>query len=171
MVKLVIEMKRNTETGLVVMNGNWKKEIEEKFEGAYSDYGDDDFLDTIWDMSLTAFDIPREVQVVVDNKDNLYISVGTPGLVWFDEPPVGMSVPLKCWIHTHPFGSAYFSGTDWKTIKTWEPLLNEAVVLGDEEAMSWVKGIDHVVHFKKLELPSWDTTTQTKIDDWFGEEE
>ena len=73
---------------------------------------DDNFLDTIWEMSLTAFDIPREVQVVVDGKMNIHISAGDPGFVWFKEPPMGMTLPIECWIHTHPFGKAYFSGTD-----------------------------------------------------------
>ena len=77
-------------------------------------------LDTIWEMSLTAFDIPREVQVVVDGKMNLHISAGDPGFVWFKEPPMGMTLPIKCWIHTHPFGRAYFSGTDWNTVNIWQ---------------------------------------------------
>ena len=70
------------------------------------------FHKAIWDMSLTAFDKPREVQVVIDGNDNLFISVGTPGFVSFggqNEQTHGMKFPLKEWIHTHPFGRAYFS--------------------------------------------------------------
>ena len=38
----------------------------------------------------------------------------------------------KCWIHTHPFGAPYFSGTDINSVSSWEPLLKEAYVLGGE---------------------------------------
>ena len=91
------------------------------------------FLTVIWNMSVTAFDQPREVQVIVDGDDKLFISFGTPGYVDFPEEPTGMKLPLKCWIHTHPFGDAYFSGTDWKTIDTWKTLMQSAIVLGDNE--------------------------------------
>tara|TARA_R100000458_G_C8265031_1_gene240180 strand:- start:535 stop:1047 length:513 start_codon:yes stop_codon:yes gene_type:complete len=95
------------------------------------------FLSTIWKMSMEAFDIPREVQVVVDNQNKLFINVGTPSFVSFDgadeEELEGMKIPFKCWIHTHPFGEAYFSRTDWDTINTWKPLLSNAIVLGDNE--------------------------------------
>ena len=47
-----------------------------------------------------------------------------------------MKLPLKDWIHTHPFGNAYFSGTDLKTISMWERYLDKATVLGDNEEMS-----------------------------------
>ena len=96
-------------------------------------YVENTFLSEIWSMSTTAFDMPREIQVVIDSNNKLFISVGTPGYVWFDELPVGMSLPIKCWIHTHPFGKAYFSQTDWTTIKTWEPVMETAIVLGDNQ--------------------------------------
>ena len=67
---------------------------------------------------------------VIDAKDNLHISSGTAGYVDFKVDPVGMKLPIKCWIHTHPFGSAYFSGTDIRTVSIWEPLMHNAVVLG-----------------------------------------
>jgi len=47
-----------------------------------------------------------------------------------------MKLPLKDWIHTHPFGNAYFSGTDLKTISMWERYLDKATVLGNNEEMS-----------------------------------
>ena len=156
---------------LIVINGNWKEEIEMMWD---EDNGyntrDDNFLDMIWEMSLTAFDIPREVQVVVDNNNKLYISVGTPGFVWFETPPLGLKLPLKCWIHAHPFGKAYFSGTDWRTIRTWEPVLNEAIVLGGSEWMIWFKGDEHTCFYQKVEIPDFDNY-QTLIKDWNGEEE
>ena len=57
---------------------NWKEQIREAY------YQKEDwniwFHDKIWEMSLTAFDIAREVQVIIDSNDKLFISVGTPAL-------------------------------------------------------------------------------------------
>jgi len=112
-------------------------------------------LTVIWDMSQTAFDVPREIQVVIDDNDKLFISVGTPGYVDFKIDPVGMKLPIKTWIHTHPFGKAYFSGTDWTTIRTWKPVMNSAIVLGDNEYWAYdiTKEIVKTVRFAKLEIP------------------
>ena len=83
------------------------------------------------------------MQVIVDDKDDLYISSGSASFVSFegheDELVNGapMRIPIKCWIHTHPFGSAYFSGTDWKTIKTWKPILKSAIVIGDNQYLAY----------------------------------
>ena len=74
-----------------------------------------------------------EVQVVIDSNDKLHISTGSSGYVDFRTNPVGIKLPIKCWIHTHPFGSAYFSGTDWTTVNTWQPLMHTAYVLGASE--------------------------------------
>jgi len=93
------------------------------------------WLTIIWKMSLEAFEIGREIQVVVDSHYNLFINVGSPGFVDFtsESQVEGMKLPIKCWIHTHPFGNAYFSHTDWKTLDTWEPMMDNAIVLGDNQ--------------------------------------
>jgi len=93
------------------------------------------FHDRIWEMSLTAFDKPREVQVVIDGNNQLFISVGSPGFVTFggQDETAGMRFPLKEWIHTHPFGQAYFSGTDLRTISMYERFLDSATVIGQGE--------------------------------------
>ena len=89
------------------------------------------FLSEIWKASTEI--LPKlEVQVVIDNNDRLHISSGTAGYVDFQVDPVGMKLPIKCWIHTHPFGSAYFSGTDISTVSIWEPMMKSAIVLGGE---------------------------------------
>ena len=90
------------------------------------------FLDIIW---ATTHDLcnGNEIQVVIDSNDNLYCSEGNPGLVWFnqdDKSIFGMKLPIKAWIHTHPFGRAFFSGTDWRTINTWRPMMEYAIVVG-----------------------------------------
>jgi len=92
--------------------------------------------EAVWEVS-TGLLGGNEVQVVIDGNDNLYWSVGNPGYVDFPAPPIGMKLPIKCWIHTHPFGSAYFSSTDWKTINTWRPYLQRAEVLGDNQVGVW----------------------------------
>ena len=70
------------------------------------------------------------MQVVIDSNDAIHISSGSAGYVDFAIDPVGMKLPIKCWIHTHPFGRAYFSGTDISTVSVWEPLMETAYVLG-----------------------------------------
>lgn len=135
----------------VVLDGEWKEKIQSAFDYHDADYKNEVFHNNIWDASLNAFDIPREVQVVIDANDSLYITHGNPGLVWFSgDEHIGMKLPLKCWIHTHPFGRAYFSGTDWRTINTWRPLLPEAIVLGGDEKMTWFRSGEYTV-FEKVE--------------------
>ena len=83
------------------------------------------------------------MQVVIDGKNNCYVSTGSSGYVEFGmKPPIGMTLPIKCWIHTHPFGSAYFSGVDIRTVSNWQPLMKEAFVLGGWE-------YDHYGHWQQ----------------------
>lgn len=90
-------------------------------------------LSVIWEMSTKAFDIPREISVIVDKTGQVYIDVGTPGYVKFNFEPKGMKLPIVCWIHTHPMGNAYFSSTDWKTLDSWKTVMKSAIVLGNNE--------------------------------------
>tara|TARA_R110000744_G_scaffold113275_3_gene212274 strand:+ start:549 stop:1160 length:612 start_codon:yes stop_codon:yes gene_type:complete len=96
----------------------------------------DDFLSEIWEAS-TGILSGLEVQVVIDSSDRLHISSGTAGYVDFKINPVGMKLPIKCWIHTHPFGQAYWSGIDWRTINTWRPMMKKAIVLGNNQRGIW----------------------------------
>jgi hypothetical protein len=91
------------------------------------------FFNAIWHASTEI--LPAlEVQVVIDGENNCYVTTGSSGYVEFGmKPPVGMKLPIKCWIHTHPFGSAYFSGTDISTVSIWERRMEEAFVLGGSE--------------------------------------
>ena len=143
---------------MIVLNGNWKEEIIQAFEdgvalkgifqkpNATAVYRRHTFLEKIWEISLTAFDSPREVQVVIDNNNRLFISFGTFSFVEFSEDPVGMKLPVKCWIHTHPFGKAYFSGTDLSTINTWKTRMLSAIVLGDNEHQTWFRNVNYMEH-------------------------
>lgn len=99
----------------------------------FGDFEDRGFWGDIWFASTKILD-GLEVQVVIDSNDKAFISTGTPGYVDFlriDPTEMeGMKLPIKCWIHTHPFGAAYFSATDWRTVNTWRPLMKKAFVLG-----------------------------------------
>mgnify|MGYP003660063005 FL=1 len=158
----------------LIKNEHWENEIWGMWEEIDKQYDNINFLDVIWEMSLTAFDKPREIQVVVDNNNMLFMNFGTPGFVDFmgkedalvNELAKPLTLPIKCWIHTHPFGSAYFSHTDWTTIRTWMPLMNSAIVLGDNERMLWEKGNEtHTIFFKNYDIPQLNSA-QLTLDDF-----
>tara|TARA_R100001015_G_C4628252_1_gene188318 strand:+ start:1463 stop:2044 length:582 start_codon:yes stop_codon:yes gene_type:complete len=132
-----------------------------KFEGAVMH--DLNFHAAIWKASTET--LPNlEVQVVIDNNNNCFVSTGSPGYVDFFQPPVGMTLPIRCWIHTHPFGAAYFSGTDIRTVSIWEPNMECAYVLGDNQYGFW----ENQFNPKQLEI-FLDNEVQ-KTQTW-GEEE
>jgi len=139
------------------------------------------FHQRIWDMSMTAFDKPREVQVLIDANDNTYISVGSPGFVSFDgqdEQLYGkdkpkMKFPLKEWIHTHPFGQAYFSGTDQTTIRMYERFLDSATVIGNGEKLTiyFRADEDRVQHYQEFSQFIWVGEQKECCSNCKGEEE
>ena len=131
----------------IVHIDEWKEQIKkslEPFVEKAKEYGIHKFtnpdtdlevgpLSVIWEMSTKAFDIPREIQIVIDDDGEIFIDVGTPGYVDFSFEPSGMKLPIMCWIHTHPMGSAFFSTTDWKTLNSWNTIMESAIVLGNNE--------------------------------------
>ena len=164
---------------MIILNGNWKEEIQESFdseskEGLFSEKRCD-FLAQIWHQSMMAFDTPREIQVVIDNEDNLFIDFGSASFVSFtnEEGLKGMKLPIKCWIHTHPFGQAYFSGTDRKTIDTWKPMMFSAIVLGDNQHQVWFQNSDKVIHYqyKKTTVKPYLSYKEMSIRNELWEEE
>ena len=128
-----------------IKDDNWQDDIKSVFDKIefsypYPNAQTEAFYSVIWEKSLNAFDMAREVQVVIDSKDDLYISVGTFGFVSFKDQEKqlgGMKLPIKCWIHTHPFGQAFFSSTDWNTIHTWKTVMQSATVLGDNQYIAY----------------------------------
>ena len=163
-------MVRNIED-LVIRIPDWK----DKIEFSYRVNTRQGFHDSIWNMSLYAFDIPREVQVVIDDNDTLHISVGTPGFVSFDgQFPTGMKLPLKEWIHTHPFGQAYFSATDKNTVNIWHSKLNSATVLGKyqkAELRFRYNGEGHHLYTFSERENRWNTVNRVMETLWHEEEE
>ena len=133
-----------------------------KFQGAVMH--DLNFHAAIWKASTET--LPNlEVQVVIDNNNNCFVSTGSPGYVDFFQPPVGMTLPIRCWIHTHPFGAAYFSGTDIRTVSIWEPNMECAYVLGDNQYGFWENR-----NPKQLQIIVNNEMETLKIQTW-GEEE
>jgi hypothetical protein len=114
----------------------WQTPIRKMFSG---DYECESFLAEIWKQSVETLG-GLEVSVIVDGNDNLYINHGSPGFVDYVGVDLrGMRIPIKCWIHTHPFGYAFWSGTDNRTLRNWRPILNSAIVLGKGEHLKWEK--------------------------------
>ena len=142
--------------GEAILDGHWeicKALIRKAYEGNYED---EDFLCTIWGISIGHLQ-HKEVSVIVDRNDKLFISKGTKSFVDYEDEDVsGMKIPLKCWIHTHPFGVAYFSDTDWNTINAQLPILDSAIVLGDMERMKWWKS-DEKHYLSKTNLIPLDS--------------
>jgi hypothetical protein len=134
----------------------------EKLEGVAMHHLE--FHDTIWQASTET--LPNlEVQVVIDGKNNCFVSTGSPGFVDFFEPPIGMTLPIRCWIHTHPFGAAYFSGTDIRTVSIWEPNMECAYVLGGTGHYGFWEN-----RFEPKQLEIYVNNEEHKIQTW-GEEE
>jgi hypothetical protein len=121
----------------------WQKEINEVWEHLLRK-GEDiprnrRFLDAIWNASTKI--LPGlEISVIIDRKGKLFMNSGSPGYVDYGGVNVtGMSIPIRCWIHTHPFGYAFWSGTDNRTLRNWRPINQEAIVLGRGEHLIWEK--------------------------------
>ena len=138
------------------LQNNW---IEE-----FDTWGDDAIHSKTWHYSIWLAStqmLPQlEVQVVIDANNKAYISSGTSGYVDF---PIGkekgLTLPVKCWFHTHPFGSAYFSGTDWRTVSIWKQVMKTAYVIGgDEHYGFWEQGKSN-----QLEIKEKDGTYQIQI--------
>tara|TARA_R100000458_G_C8272025_1_gene246817 strand:+ start:1915 stop:2409 length:495 start_codon:yes stop_codon:yes gene_type:complete len=144
-VVILKSIETEPEQDIEYKNPHWREEIIQSL-----DLHKELFYDTIWAMSLTAFDKPREVQVLIDAKGHPFISVGSPGFVSFKgqddelyEQNAKMQFPLKEWVHTHPFGKAFFSGTDLRTIAIYRNHMKEATVLGDAERMTIKFGVGY----------------------------
>ena len=74
--------------------------------------------------------LKREVSVLFDSQGLIWVDVGTRGQVRLS-PPIGCRLPLKLWIHTHPW-DAYWSHTDRNTLSSASRVLEEAIVLGHD---------------------------------------
>ena len=81
--------------------------------------------------------LSREVSVLFDDENNVWVDIGTPGMVR-PKPPLGSRLPLRLWIHTHPY-DAYWSSTDLDTLAIYSTVLQEAIVLGHDHLKRTVR--------------------------------
>jgi hypothetical protein len=121
--------------------------------------------DAIWHASINI--LPAfEVQAVIDTNDRIFVSTGTSGYVDYltidPSTLIGMKLPIKCWIHTHPFGAAYFSGTDWRTVNIWGDNMECAYVLGSEMSSKGHYGFWDKYDKNQLEIYVNGEHTQTQ---------
>ena len=82
--------------------------------------------DVIYALSVLA---GLETSVLIDADDVISIDWGTSGHVQLS-PPVGCTAPFKLWVHTHPGFSAYWSGTDTRSLSFSTGIIEKAMVLG-----------------------------------------
>ena len=74
--------------------------------------------------------LKREVSILFDAQGWIWVDIGTIGMVHVS-PPIGSELPLRLWVHTHPW-SAYWSDTDRRTLAGFSGALEEALVLGHD---------------------------------------
>ena len=83
-----------------------KKKVNNDFKLKGKGIEIDELFEHIWYASTEI--LPNlEVQVVIDSNDAIHISSGSSGYVDFQIDPVGMKLPIKTWIHTHPLDSSW----------------------------------------------------------------
>ena len=75
--------------------------------------------------------IRREVSILIDAEDTIWIDVGDQSQVSLS-PPYGSKLPFKLWVHTHPNMLAYWSSTDQDSLRMATNILDTAYVLGGD---------------------------------------
>ena len=88
---------------------------------------------SVWNL---ADSLKREVSILFDTQGWVWVDIGTIGMVRLS-PPIGSQLPLRLWVHTHPW-NAYWSGTDRRTLATVSGVLDKALVLGHDHLVRTV---------------------------------
>ena len=88
---------------------------------------------SVWNL---ADSLKREVSILFDAQGWVWVDIGTIGMVRLS-PPIGSKLPLRLWVHTHPW-NAYWSGTDRRTLATVSGVLDRALVLGHDHLVRTV---------------------------------
>ena len=102
----------------------------------------------IW---ILADSLKREVSILFDSQGFIWVDIGTIGMVQVS-PPIGSQLPLRLWVHTHPW-NAYWSETDRRALAGFAGALDEALVLGhDHLVRSAGKAPDSNPFDRKLSL-------------------
>jgi|TARA_B100001540_G_scaffold310578_1_gene328569 hypothetical protein len=82
---------------------------------------------SVWNL---ADSLKREVSILFDAQGLIWVDIGTIGMVHVS-PPIGSELPLRLWVHTHPW-NAYWSETDCRALAGFAGALEEALVLGHD---------------------------------------
>ena len=121
------------------------KHIREHAEFCFPDNLTESFLrviEKISDMNIAELRLDGEsktVHILVDNKDDIYISNNTAFLSFAiekheDEKSVGaIELPFKAWIQTKPDGSSKKTADTWRIIDDWKGKIVSSVVIGSDE--------------------------------------
>jgi hypothetical protein len=88
---------------------------------------------SVWNL---ADSLKREVSILFDAQGWVWVDIGTIGMVRLS-PPIGSQLPLRLWVHTHPW-NAYWSSTDRRTLATVSGVLDKALVLGHDHLVRTV---------------------------------
>ena len=108
--------------------------------------------------------LSREVSILFDDESNVWVDIGSPGMVR-PKPPLGSRLPLRLWIHTHPY-DAYWSSTDLDTLAIYSTVLNEALVLGHDHLKRTVRNDgSHPPLAATGPLSSWTSETPVEYDE------
>ena len=108
----------------------------------------------IWELGDS---MSREISVLIDAEDKLFVDVGTSGQVKMS-PPEDAKIPFQLWLHSHPL-DAYWSSTDRDTLGCYVGLILEAVVLGH----------DHYKHTAHSESPESPLEDEGPLASWTSE--
>lgn len=95
---------------------------------------------SVWNL---ADSLKREVSILFDSQGLIWVDIGTIGMVHVS-PPIGSELPLRLWVHTHPW-SAYWSDTDRRALAGFAGALDEALVLGHDHLVRSI-GRDPATH-------------------------
>ena len=127
---------------------NWKQHIRDVHEDMADDIeylfpnnSTETFLTAIWKMSMDVLG-GMEVQVIVDDKDHLYISRGNPsdlslGIRDHENDNLSIEFPIKSWVFTKPGGKAKLEVNDWSVINFWNFKIINCIVLGNNEYLAY----------------------------------
>jgi hypothetical protein len=107
-----------------IQNGNLR---DEAILQSLAFYGIERNWEAVW---IIADALKREVSLLFDNQGLVWVDVGERGMVRLS-PPLGSRLPLRLWVHTHPW-DAYWSSTDRRTLATVSGILEQALVLGND---------------------------------------
>ena len=100
---------------------------------SFAYYGAEEDWQSVW---LLADVLKREVSLLFDDQGLIWVDIGTVGMVRLS-PPMGSRLPLRLWVHTHPW-EAYWSATDKRTLATVSGILERALVLGHDHMVQTV---------------------------------